>query len=99
MSKGKVYKLTDVDVILTVAIGFVISEISNMSVTLTNGDFSITYSTEFGDIEITDSNLILHIEKEDIAEPGIYNIEAIRITSTNGKVWGITPLPGTITFH
>lgn len=100
MTKEKIYAATDVDVILAVASGFVIADITAITVTLTNGDFSITYSMADDQIEIVGgSYLVMHITKEDIDTTGIYTIAAIRITDTNGKVWGIMPSPETISFH
>lgn len=100
MIKEKIYAATDVDVILAVASGFVIADIADITVTLTNGEFSITYSMADDEIEIVGgSYLVLHIAKEDITATGIYAITAIRITDANGKVWGIMPSPETITFH
>ena len=63
MTKEKIYAATDVDVILAVASGFVIADIAAITVTLTNGDFSITYSMADDQIEIVGgSYLVLHIE-------------------------------------
>ena len=100
MTKEKIYAATDVDVILAVASGFVIADISAITVTLINGDFSITYSMADDEIEIVGgSYLVLHIANEDITATGIYAIAAIRITDNNGKVWGIMPSPEALTFH
>ncbi len=100
MTKEKIYAATDVDVILTVASGLIIANITGITVTLTNGAFSITYSMAGGNIEIVGgSYLLLHIAKEDIDTTGIYTIASIRITDINGKVWGIMPSPETMTFH
>ncbi|AEJ01286.1 hypothetical protein Nit79A3_1454 [Nitrosomonas sp. Is79A3] len=100
MIKEKIYAATDVDVIMAVASGFVIADIADIAVTLTNGSFSITYAMTDNEIEIVGgSYLVMHIAKDDIADSGIYTIAAIRITDANGKVWGIMPSPETIAFH
>lgn len=90
---NKLYTATDIDIPLTITSGFVVGDIQDLEVTLTNkDDASIfrVYKKSLNEITVSGSTITLLVLKTHITTAGKYSIK-IRLTDTSSKVRGITP--------
>jgi hypothetical protein len=94
------YVATDVDVILTIESGFTITDVVDLSVTLTekaDALNTVTYTKTGGGVTVVGSVITLLILNTDILVPGEYSV-SIRLTDLLGKTRGITPCPDELKF-
>jgi len=95
---NKLYVLTDIDITIIISSGFTISDIVQMTVTLTKGSEVKTYTKADGDITLGEATATLKIPRTDITETGHYEIRAT-FTDSGGKVRGLNTNPEWLIFY
>ena len=98
-AQSKVYIASDVDVTLTITSGFTVSDIDDLSLTLTKGATVITKTLGAGELAISGSGVVGVIDRTDVTEAGYYDISLVLTHDSSTKQTRLTPDPETIQFH
>lgn len=95
---AKIYVLTDINLALSILSGFVVTDILDITLTLSKGSFSKSYTKSGGTITIVGTTITVLIANTDITDHGVYEVKVI-VKDVTGKTRGITPCPESLTFY
>jgi len=98
MATPKLFASTDVNILMTIAGGFNIADIDDITVTLTRNAVTKVFKYSTGEITVSGLDLILTIGSNIITSAGTYAVN-VKLLDNNGKIRGITVTPEELTFE
>lgn len=87
---------TDVDIAFDIAMGFTVDDVTDITIQMEKGDFTLTKALGAG-IELVDGAYVMSIERTEITTTGVYDLYA-RITDTGARQRGVSLSPSKVTF-
>lgn len=98
MPTPKIFAATDANILMTIAGGFNIIDISDIIVTLTRNGVSKVFKKSTGEIVVSGLNLIITVQANIITAPGTYAV-SVRLLDQASKTRGITVVPDELIFE
>lgn len=98
MAIPKIFAATDANIIMTIAGGFSVADISDIIVTLTRNSVSKVFKMSTGEIVVSGLDLIITVQANIITTTGAYAI-SVRLIDLNSKTRGITVVPDELVFE
>jgi hypothetical protein len=77
---------------------FTLSDVSDLSVTLSDGTNTVTKTMSGGGVEIVDSVMFFVLTETDVTTSGVYKV-SVMLTDTEGNTIRLTPCPETLRFY
>lgn len=94
----KIFAATDANIKMTIAGGFNITDINDITVNLTRNGVSKVFKKSTGEIAVSGLDLIITVQANIITSPGTYTV-SVRLLDMLNKTRGITTVPSELVFE
>lgn len=94
----KLYINSDYSISFGTLTGFVLADISDLSLTLSDGTNIVTKTLSGGGVEIVSGVMFFTLTETDVTTAGIYSL-AVMLTDTATNTTRLTPCPETLRFY